>query len=90
MACPVDSFCIASVHSNEIQTGSISTKYDVEKASSSRGHVVCDVCHIGHCSFIIASNFVTSTYGNIKFFGVIKNKIHFSEFKQNLFRPPIV
>lgn len=92
VARPIDSFCIASAHSTEIQSGQVSYGYQAANTAetASADHLACDVCHIGHCSFTMSSDFITAHYGNIKLFGSIKNKIQFSEFNQNLFRPPIV
>lgn len=92
VARPLDSFCVSLDRPSKFETNLNVASYDIAGPSGSHAaeHLACDACHIGHCSFIMTSNFVTSHYGKTKLFGFVKNKIRFSEFNQNLFRPPIV
>lgn len=90
---PIDSFCLSKIHTSEVKSDLIKASYDMTHKGSeaaSADHLACDVCHIGHCSFMISSSFVATNYGQIKLFGFVKAKIQSSDFSQNLFRPPIV
>lgn len=89
---PIDSICLSKIHTNEVKSDSIKVSYDMTNSSeaASADHLACDVCHIGHCSFMMSSHFVTINYGKTKLFGFVKTKIQSSDFNQNLFRPPIV
>lgn len=58
-------------------------------SSSGHDHDICHTCHLGHCSFTLASSPVLPSYGDTKIFSPLENVFELSDFEASLFRPPI-